>query len=156
MLHENIKRLRQANGLSQEELAARLHVVRQTISKWEKGLSVPDADLLIRLAEVFGVPVGDLLGERVEPPAAEGDVAAALAQLNLLMAERSRRSRRNTRILIGTVIALAVLLLLLMALSVSAFLRIAEPVTEVEQFLRMVRAIYPEGNLQQPYIFFRF
>ena len=51
MLAENLKALRKAKGLSQEELAARLHVVRQTVSKWEKGRSVPDADLLIRLAE---------------------------------------------------------------------------------------------------------
>ena len=50
MLSENIKNLRKARGLSQEELAARLHVVRQTVSKWEKGLSVPDSELLIRLA----------------------------------------------------------------------------------------------------------
>ena len=49
MLSENIKRLRKAKGLSQEELAVKLNVVRQTVSKWEQGLSVPDADLLIKL-----------------------------------------------------------------------------------------------------------
>ena len=53
MLHENIKAIRKAKGLSQEELAARLHVVRQTISKWETGLSVPDADLLIAISEAL-------------------------------------------------------------------------------------------------------
>ena len=42
MLNENIKNLRKAKGLSQEELAIKLHVVRQTLSKWENGLSVPD------------------------------------------------------------------------------------------------------------------
>lgn len=41
MLNENIKNLRKAKGLSQEELAIKLNVVRQTVSKWEKGLSVP-------------------------------------------------------------------------------------------------------------------
>ena len=51
MLSENIRAARKARGLSQEELAARLNVVRQTISKWEQGLSVPDADLLIGLSE---------------------------------------------------------------------------------------------------------
>ena len=56
MLAENLKALRKAKGLSQEELAARLHVVRQTVSKWEKGRSVPDADLLIRLAEELDTP----------------------------------------------------------------------------------------------------
>ena len=62
MFQENLKALRRKKGMSQEELAARLHVVRQTISKWEKGLSVPDSALLIRLAEVFEVPVSELLG----------------------------------------------------------------------------------------------
>lgn len=51
MLNENIKALRRSHGLSQEELAVKLHVVRQTVSKWEQGLSVPDADMLIALSE---------------------------------------------------------------------------------------------------------
>lgn len=61
MLAENLKALRKAKGLSQEELAARLHVVRQTVSKWEKGRSVPDADLLIRLAEELDTTSAALL-----------------------------------------------------------------------------------------------
>ena len=48
-------------------MAARLHVVRQTISKWEKNLSVPDADTLIRLAEILEVSVSELLGAKIEP-----------------------------------------------------------------------------------------
>ena len=43
MLNENIRNLRKQKGLSQEELANRIHVVRQTVSKWESGLSVPDS-----------------------------------------------------------------------------------------------------------------
>ena len=65
MLSENIRAIRKSKGLSQEELAVKLNVVRQTISKWEQGLSVPDADLLIALAEVFETPVNTLLGETV-------------------------------------------------------------------------------------------
>ena len=56
MLNENIRSIRKAKGLSQEELAIKLNVVRQTISKWEKGLSVPDSDLLISLSEVLEPP----------------------------------------------------------------------------------------------------
>ena len=67
MIHENIKHFRKAKGLSQEELAVKLHVVRQTVSKWENGLSVPDADVLIRLANVLGVSVSQLLGIETEP-----------------------------------------------------------------------------------------
>lgn len=62
MFHENLKALRKDRGLSQEELAVRLNVVRQTISKWEKGLSVPDAAMLIRLAEVLDTTVSRLAG----------------------------------------------------------------------------------------------
>ena len=65
MLSENIKAIRKSKGLSQEELAIKLNVVRQTISKWEQGLSVPDADMLISLSEVFETPVSTLLGETV-------------------------------------------------------------------------------------------
>lgn len=66
MFGENLKTLRKQKGFSQEELATRLHVVRQTISKWEKNLSVPDADTLIRLAEILEVSVSELLGEKLK------------------------------------------------------------------------------------------
>ena len=66
MLNETIKQLWKAKGLSQEELAAKLGVVRQTISKWEQGLSVPDSDILIKLADVLDTRVSVLLGENVE------------------------------------------------------------------------------------------
>lgn len=66
MLKENIKAIRKAKGLSQEELAEKLNVVRQTVSKWEQGLSVPDADLLIAISEILETPVGTMLGETPE------------------------------------------------------------------------------------------
>ena len=65
MLHENIKAIRKSKGLSQQELAIKLNVVRQTISKWEQGLSVPDSDMLISLSEILETPVSTLLGEKV-------------------------------------------------------------------------------------------
>ncbi len=78
MLKENIKNLRKSKGLSQEELAVKLHVVRQTVSKWENGLSVPDAAELISLAEELDTPVGVLLGETV--PEHEPDDMTALSE----------------------------------------------------------------------------
>lgn len=66
MLNENLKTLRKNKGYSQEELAVRLNVVRQTVSKWEKGLSVPDAQMLMEIAEVFSVSVNELLGNDIE------------------------------------------------------------------------------------------
>ena len=65
MLNENIKAIRKSKGLSQQELAVKLNVVRQTVSKWEQGLSVPDSELLISLSEVLETPVSTLLGETV-------------------------------------------------------------------------------------------
>ncbi len=102
MLHENIQAMRKAKGLSQEELAIRLHVVRQTISKWERGLSVPDSDLLIALAEALETPVSTLLGETVgeEKEAATDDIkelAKKLEAINLQLAQRKARRRSGLR-----------------------------------------------------------
>ena len=121
MFAENLKALRRARGLSQEELAGRLHVTRQTISKWENALSVPDAELLIRLAEELEVPVSRLLGGPVETEEAPDQVAARLAELNRLLAERNRRSRRIWRAVAGVLIGLAALTVLLMVFSAAAF-----------------------------------
>lgn len=99
MFGENLKNLRTQRGLSQEELAERLHVVRQTVSKWEKGLSVPDADLLIRIAEIFETSVSTLLGDTVEPPEDKNIIAQKLELLNALLAEKNRRSRRTWKVI---------------------------------------------------------
>ena len=121
MFAENLKALRRARGLSQEELAGRLHVTRQTISKWENALSVPDAELLLRLAEELEVPVSRLLGGPVETEEAPDQVAARLAELNRLLAERNRRSRRIWRAVAGVLIGIVALYVLLMVFSAAAF-----------------------------------
>ena len=121
MLHENLKALRKAAGISQEELAIRLHVVRQTISKWEKGLSVPDAQMLIRIAEVFDVPVSKLLGAGFESRAEQSPVAEQLSRINEQLAIRNRRARRIWKVVAGVVIAVIVVNVLLMVLSIAAY-----------------------------------
>ena len=119
MFSENLKTLRKAKGLSQEELAIRLNVVRQTISKWEKGLSVPDADLLIRIADIFEVSVSKLLGATFENEENEKDVnliAEQLSRINEQLATKNRRSRRiwNTiAIIFFAFIALYIIAILL-------------------------------------------
>ena len=100
MFGENLKTLRKQKGFSQEELATRLHVVRQTISKWEKNLSVPDADTLIRLAEVLEVSVSELLGAKIENENAASDVAEQLSRINEQLAIKNRRSRRIWKIVV--------------------------------------------------------
>ena len=130
MFADNLKTLRRARGLSQEELAGRLHVTRQTISKWENALSVPDAELLLRLAEELEVPVSRLLGGPVEEEPAPDQVAAHLAELNRLLAERNRRSRRIWRVVAGVLIGIVTLYVLLMLLNAAAFRSIT---TDTEQ-----------------------
>lgn len=92
MIGENIKNARKRKGFSQEELAVKLNVVRQTVSKWENSLSVPDADVLIELAELLEVPVSQLLGVESQPDE-EQDLTQRLADLNEQIAAYSRRER---------------------------------------------------------------
>jgi len=94
MLSDNIRILRKQKGFTQEELAIRLHVVRQTVSKWEKGLSVPDADTLQRLAELLEVEVRQLLESGVDMEKGNSEVAEQLARINEQLAIKNRRARR--------------------------------------------------------------
>lgn len=102
MLKDNIKNLRKEKGLSQEELAIKLNVVRQTVSKWERGLSVPDSSMLITLAEELGTSVNVLLGESVEDETLNDDVdiktiAERLEVINLQLARRSEMKIKLVR-----------------------------------------------------------
>jgi putative transcriptional regulator len=97
MLSENIKEIRKSKGLSQEELAIKVNVVRQTISKWEKGLSVPDSDMLISISEALETPVSTLLGETVVESAVDDlkVISGKLEIINLQLAQR-KITRRKT------------------------------------------------------------
>lgn len=97
MLHENIKAIRKSKGLSQEELAIKLNVVRQTISKWEQGLSVPDSDMLISISEVLETPISTLLGEFVIESRVDDlkVISEKLEIINLQLAQR-KITRRKT------------------------------------------------------------
>ena len=97
MLNENLKVLRKTKGLSQEELAIKLNVVRQTISKWEQGLSVPDADMLISLSDALETPVSVLLGESVADEKADGmkAISEKLEIINLQLAQMKSARRRT-------------------------------------------------------------
>lgn len=119
MLNENIKTIRKSKGLSQEELAIKLNVVRQTISKWEKGLSVPDSDMLIALSEVFETPVSTLLGETVAEAEADGlkAISEKLEIINLQLAHRKTAKQKAIHwlfILSCTVIAAAFAILIVL------------------------------------------
>ena len=90
MLNESIKRARLRKGISQEEMAVRLGVVRQTVSKWENGRSVPDAEMLILIAELLDVPVNRLLGVEEKSESLQS-MADELARLNEELARKSRQ-----------------------------------------------------------------
>lgn len=103
MIEENIRRLRKNAKMSQEDLAEQLSVVRQTVSKWERGLSVPDAEMVIKMAALFEVPVSELLGMETQAAAAPHPAASdvfiqelteKLAQLNEQLAEKNKAERR--------------------------------------------------------------
>ena len=121
MFSENLKQIRKEKGISQEESAERLNVVRQTISKWEKGLSVPDAELLIKLSEILETSVGTLLGDTIEAAADKNVISQQLEQLNAQLAEKSRRSRHIWRTAAIVFIVLAVLSVLLYAGGIATF-----------------------------------
>ena len=99
MFSENLKTIRKAKGYTQEELAIKVNVVRQTVSKWEKGLSVPDADVLSHIAEVLEVSVSELLGAEIKQEDSKNEVAEQLAKISEQLAIKNRRSKKIWRII---------------------------------------------------------
>ena len=112
MLNENMKAIRKSKGLSQEELAVKLNVVRQTISKWEQGLSVPDADMLITISEELETPVSILLGETVIEPKADDlkVISEKLEIINLQLAQRKISRRKAIHWLLISLCAVIVII----------------------------------------------
>ena len=118
MLNENIKALRKSKGLSQQDLALKLNVVRQTISKWEQGLSVPDSDLLIALSEALETPVSTLLGETVME--SEADAVKAISEkLEIINLQFARRKAMRKAILHWLFIALCAGIVIVSAILVT-------------------------------------
>ena len=114
MLNENIKAIRKAKGLSQEELAIKLNVVRQTISKWEQGLSVPDSDLLISLSEALDTPVSTLLGETMEESKPD-DLKVISEKLDVINLQLAKRKGVRRKIFHWSLIFLCVLIVIAFA-----------------------------------------
>ncbi len=109
MLKENIKSIRKSKGLSQEELAVKVNVVRQTISKWEQGLSVPDAEMLVTLSQVLETPVSTLLGETVVESQPD-DLKVIAEKLELINLQFARIKETRRRFLHWSFIAVCALI----------------------------------------------
>ena len=116
MLGENIKTLRKNKGLTQEELAIRLKVVRQTVSKWEKGYSVTDAETLQKIADILEVDIKQLLGADIETEKTNNEVAEQLSRINEQLAIKNRRSRRIWKT-IGIILLTILVLYILLAIA---------------------------------------
>ncbi len=115
MLNENIKTIRKSKGLSQQELAVKLNIVRQTVSKWEQGLSVPDSDMLISLSEALETPVSTLLGETVIET--EIDTLKAISEkLEVINLQLARRKTMRRKIIHCSLITLCAIIVVVSAI----------------------------------------
>ena len=115
MLKDNLKTLRKNKGLSQEELSIKLHVVRQTVSKWESGLSVPDAEMLITISEIFETPVSEILGESIEEKE-KNNVKVISEKLEVINEQLSMKQKQKRKMIVNTLTIIDVCLILLFIL----------------------------------------
>ena len=138
MLGENIKKIRQKKGYTQEEVANRLHVTRQTISKWEKNYSVPDADLLVRLAEILEVPTSELLSGEVELEEKEiqkDEYAEQLAHIAEQMAIKNRRASKIWKVIGITLLSIILLYLFITIIGMRAYSYDTDSVYESQEIV---------------------
>ena len=112
MLSDNLARIRKEKGLTQEALAVKLNVVRQTVSKWEKGVAVPDADTLCNIADALDVSAEELLGHSVKTEQTDmSAIIEVLAQMNEQLAVRNRRTANIWKCLfLGSLVVIGILI----------------------------------------------
>ena len=124
MLSENIKSVRKSKGLSQEELAVKLNVVRQTISKWEKGLSVPDSEMLVTLSDILEIPASTLLGENITVEKADElkVISEKLEIINLQLSQKSVRRKKLLHWIFIFVLAMIVTIFVFLSFLGSSYL----------------------------------
>ena len=124
MLNENMKAIRKSKGLSQQDLAVKLNVVRQTVSKWEQGLSVPDSDMLIFISEALETPVSTLLGETVMETETDSikAISEKLEVINWQLAQRKNSRRKMIRWLLISLCAIIVMVSAVLAILKSPYL----------------------------------
>lgn len=130
MLNENLAKIRKERGLTQEALAIKLNVVRQTVSKWENGTAVPDADMLCKIADALETSVADLLGQpRQDTETDAVSIAKTLAEINEHLAIRNRRSSRIWKIVCGIMIGLLVLIAMTLVLNLGVKTSVSDEIT---------------------------
>ena len=115
MLKDNLKILRKNKWLSQEELSIKLHVVRQTVSKWESGLSVPDAEMLMTISEILETPVSEILGESIEEKE-KNDLKVISEKLEVINEQLAMKQKQKRKMLVNTLIVADICLIILFIL----------------------------------------
>lgn len=133
MFNEDLKIIRKAKGYTQEELAIKIHVVRQTISKWEKGLSVPDADMLSKLADVLEINVSELLGSEIKEETNKNEVSEQLAKISEQLALKNRRHKRIWKVIGVILLAVIVINMLLVVLGTVTYNEKNTDITTIEE-----------------------
>lgn len=126
MLKDNIKTIRKSKGLSQEELAIKLNVVRQTISKWEQGLSVPDSELLVSLSDALDTQVSTLLGENITEQKEDSlaEIAEKLEIVNLQLAQKKETKRKIWHWLFISICIILILIFISLATLGNAYMEL--------------------------------
>lgn len=147
MFNENLKTIRKSKGFTQEELAIKINVVRQTVSKWEKGLSVPDADALQRIAEVLDVGVEELLGAQVQTDADKNEIAEQLSRINEQLVIKNRRWNRFWKIT-------GIILLVCILLNLIAYWLFSVNTSSMSSSMEVEESVIDEGyeELEEPVI----
>lgn len=139
MFAENLKKIRKDKGYTQEILAEKLNVVRQTVSKWEKGLSLPDVDMLSKIANVLETDVNILLDGQVTTTD-QSEIVKQLAKINEQLTIKNRRYKKIMKTIAIILLIIVIFGILLVILNIGTFISISnsETTTTVETMIKEV------------------
>lgn len=139
MLAENLKKIRKDKGYTQEILAEKLNVVRQTVSKWEKGLSLPDVDMLSKIANVLETDVNILLDGQITTTD-QSEIVKQLAKINEQLTIKNRRYKKIMKTIAIILLIIVIFGILLVILNIGTFISISnsETTTTVETIIKEV------------------
>ena len=139
MLAENLKKIRKDKGYTQEILAEKLNVVRQTVSKWEKGLSLPDVDMLSKIANVLETDVNILLDGQITTTD-QSEIVKQLAKINEHLTIKNRRYKKIMKTIAIILLIIVIFGILLVILNIGTFISISnsETTTTVETMIKEV------------------
>lgn len=139
MFAENLKKIRKDKGYTQEALAKELNVVRQTVSKWEKGLSLPDVDILSKIADILETDVNILLDGQITTTD-QSEIVKQLAKINEQLTIKNRRHKKIMKTIAIILLIIVIFCVLLVILNMGTYISISnsETTTTVETLIKEV------------------